>query len=119
MGLIGDLSFKAVECKLNIEEIVQEWVDKICKQVVLFFDFDCGENFVIAVNNYDWFGNMNVLIFLCDIGKYFFVNQMINKEVVKQCFNCEDQGILFIEFFYNLLQGYDFVCLNKQYGVVL
>lgn len=62
---------------------------------------------------------MNVLIFLCDIGKYFFVNQMINKEVVKQCLNCDDQGIFFMEFFYNLLQGYDFVCLNKLYGVVL
>ena len=29
------------------------------------------------------------------------------------------QGISFTEFSYNLLQGYDFACLNKQYGVVL
>ncbi len=29
------------------------------------------------------------------------------------------QGISFTEFSDNLLQGYDFACLNKQYGVVL
>ena len=44
---------------------------------------------------------------------------MINKEAVKQRLNREDQGISFTEFSYNLLQGYDFACLNKQYGVVL
>lgn len=62
---------------------------------------------------------MNVLTFLRDIGKHFSVNQMINKEAVKQRLNREDQGISFTEFSYNLLQGYDFACLNKQYGVVL
>ena len=118
-GLIGDPSFKAAERKLNTEETVQEWVDKIRKQVAPFLDFDCGENSAIAANNYDWFGNMNVLTFLRDIGKHFSVNQMINKESVKQRLNREDQGISFTEFSYNLLQGYDFACLNKQYGVVL
>ena len=118
-GLIGDPSFKAAERKLNTEETVQEWVDKIRKQVAPFLDFDCGENSAIAANNYDWFGNMNVLTFLRDIGKHFSVNQMINKEAVKQRLNREDQGISFTEFSYNLLQGYDFACLNKQYGVVL
>jgi tyrosyl-tRNA synthetase len=32
-GLIGDPSFKAAERKLNTEDTVQEWVDKIRKQV--------------------------------------------------------------------------------------
>ncbi len=86
-GLIGDPSFKAAERKLNTEETVQEWVDKIRKQVAPFLDFDCGENSAIAANNYDWFGNMNVLTFLRDIGKHFSVNQMINKEAVKQRLN--------------------------------
>lgn len=42
-GLIGDPSFKAAERKLNTEETVQEWVDKIRKQVAPFLDFDCGK----------------------------------------------------------------------------
>ncbi|MBT0726492.1 tyrosine--tRNA ligase [Rosenbergiella australiborealis] len=118
-GLIGDPSFKAAERKLNTEETVQEWVEKIRRQVSPFLNFECGENSAIAANNYDWFGGMNVLTFLRDIGKHFSVNQMINKEAVKQRLNREDQGISYTEFSYNLLQGYDFACLNKQYGVAL
>ncbi|WP_233144827.1 tyrosine--tRNA ligase, partial [Enterobacter hormaechei] len=100
-------------------DAVQEWVDKIRKQVAPFLDFDCGDNSAIAANNYDWFGGMNVLTFLRDIGKHFSVNQMINKEAVKQRLNRDDQGISFTEFSYNLLQGYDFACLNKLHGVSL
>ncbi len=118
-GLIGDPSFKAAERKLNTEDTVQEWVEKIRRQVSPFLDFDCGDNSAIAANNYDWFGGMNVLTFLRDIGKHFSVNQMINKEAVKQRLNREDQGISYTEFSYNLLQGYDFACLNKLHGVAL
>ena len=118
-GLIGDPSFKAAERKLNTSDTVNEWVDKIRHQVAPFLDFNCGDNSAIAANNYDWFGGMNVLTFLRDIGKHFSVNQMINKEAVKQRLNRDDQGISFTEFSYNLLQGYDFACLNERHGVAL
>ncbi|MCW2254985.1 tyrosyl-tRNA synthetase [Providencia alcalifaciens] len=118
-GLIGDPSFKASERKLNTAETVQEWVDKIRNQVSPFLSFDCGDNSAALANNYDWFGKMDVLTFLRDIGKHFSVNQMINKEAVKQRLNRDDVGISFTEFAYNLLQGYDFANLNKEYGVAL
>ncbi len=118
-GLIGDPSFKASERKLNTSETVGEWVEKIRHQVSPFLNFDCGDNSAVAANNYDWFGSMNVLTFLRDIGKHFSVNQMINKEAVKQRLNRDDQGISFTEFSYNLLQGYDFACLNKLHDVCL
>lgn len=118
-GLIGDPSFKATERNLNTMEAVQEWGEKIKRQVSPFLDFNCGNNSAIVTNNYDWFSSMNVLTFLRDIGKHFSINQMINKEAVKQRLNRDDSGISFTEFSYNLLQGYDFSCLNKQYGVVL
>ncbi|MBP6121143.1 MULTISPECIES: tyrosine--tRNA ligase [Providencia] len=118
-GLIGDPSFKATERKLNTEETVQEWVDKIRNQVSPFLSFDCGDNSAKLANNYDWFGKMDVLTFLRDIGKHFSVNQMINRESVKQRLNRDDVGISFTEFAYNLLQGYDFANLNKEHGVEL
>ncbi|STQ44262.1 Tyrosine--tRNA ligase [Ewingella americana] len=62
---------------------------------------------------------MNVLTFLRDIGKHFSVNQMINKEAVKQRLNRDDSGISFTEFSYNLLQGYDFAELYNRHKVVL
>lgn len=118
-GLIGDPSFKASERKLNTTETVQQWVEKIRQQVSPFLDFDCGTNSAMTANNYDWFGGMNVLAFLRDIGKHFSVNQMINKEAVKQRLNRDDSGISFTEFSYNLLQSYDFASLNKIHGVEL
>ncbi|MDF7666686.1 tyrosine--tRNA ligase [Orbaceae bacterium ESL0727] len=118
-GLIGDPSFKAVERKLNTKQTVVEWSNKIKQQVSPFLDFDCGDNAAIIANNYDWFGNMDVLTFLRDIGKYFSVNAMINKESVKQRIDRDDVGISFTEFSYSLLQSYDFACLNKSHDVVL
>lgn len=118
-GLIGDPSFKAVERKLNTQDTVNDWVNKIKEQVSPFLDFNCAENAAVVVNNYDWFGNMNVLTFLRDIGKYFSVNAMINKEAVKQRINRDDVGISYTEFSYNLLQSYDFSCLNKEHNVEL
>lgn len=118
-GLIGDPSFKATERKLNTQDTVHGWVDKIRQQVSPFLDFDCGTNSAIAANNYDWFGSMDVLTFLRDIGKHFSVNQMINKEAVKQRLNRDDVGISFTEFAYNLLQAYDFASLNTHLGVEL
>lgn len=118
-GLIGDPSFKATERKLNTNETVGEWVEKIRDQVSPFLDFDCGDNSAVMANNYDWFGGMNVLTFLRDIGKHFSVNLMINREAVKQRLNRDDVGISFTEFSYNLLQGYDFAALNEKYGVAL
>ncbi|WP_340617164.1 tyrosine--tRNA ligase [Xenorhabdus entomophaga] len=117
-GLIGDPSFKATERKLNTEETVKEWVEKIRKQVSPFLSFD-GENGAELANNYNWFGEMDVLTFLRDIGKHFSVNQMINKEAVKQRLNRDDVGISYTEFSYNLLQSYDFAKLNGKYGVEL
>ncbi len=118
-GMIGDPSFKAVERKLNGPEIVQEWVKKIQRQVSPFLNFDDPKNGAIMVNNYDWFGQMDVLSFLRDIGKHFSVNAMINKESVKQRINRDDVGISFTEFTYSLLQSYDFASLNREYGLEL
>lgn len=118
-GLIGDPSFKATERKLNTQDTVHEWVEKIRKQVSPFLDFNSGENSAELANNYDWFGRMDVLTFLRDIGKHFSVNQMINKEAVKQRLNRDDVGISFTEFAYNLLQAYDFASLNTHLGVEL
>jgi len=115
-GMIGDPSFKASERKLNSLDVIEGWVEKIRTQVSPFLDFDCGANSAIVANNHDWFGAMNVLDFLRDIGKHFSVNAMINKESVKQRINRDEVGISFTEFSYSLLQGYDFVELNRQFG---
>ena len=117
-GMIGDPSFKATERKLNTPEIIAGWVVNIRAQVAPFLNFD-GVNAAIMANNYDWFGGMGALDFLRDIGKHFSVNAMIKKESVQQRINRDEQGISYTEFSYSLLQGYDFVELNRRYDCVL
>ncbi|WP_118811329.1 tyrosine--tRNA ligase [Neisseria lactamica] len=117
-GMIGDPSFKAVERSLNSAETVAGWVESIRSQLKPFLSFE-GGNAAIMANNADWFGSMNCLDFLRDIGKHFSVNAMLNKESVKQRIDRDGAGISFTEFAYSLLQGYDFAELNKRHGAVL
>lgn len=113
-GLIGDPSFKAQERKLNTSEVVSGWVDKLKAQVSQFIDFNAGEQSATVINNLDWVGKINVLDFLRDVGKYFSVNNMIQKESVKQRLVREGEGISFAEFTYMLLQSYDFAELAER-----
>ena len=118
-GLIGDPSFKAQERQLNTPDIVASWVGKLKTQISRFIDFDCGDSSASVVNNLDWVGQVNVLDFLRDVGKHFSINNMINKESVKQRIDREGEGISFTEFTYMLLQSYDFAELYKQHSCTL
>ncbi len=118
-GLIGDPSFKAQERKLNTPDIVAGWVDKLKQQVSRFIEFTNEKNSAEVVNNLDWVGAMNVLDFLRTVGKHFSVNNMINKESVKQRIEREGEGISFTEFTYMLLQSYDFAELYQRHQCTL
>jgi len=118
-GLIGDPSFKAQERKLNTPDVVANWVDKLKAQVSRFIEFNESATSAEVVNNLDWVGNMDVLSFLRDVGKHFSINNMINKESVKQRIEREGEGISFTEFTYMLLQSYDFAELYKRHECTL
>lgn len=118
-GLIGDPSFKAQERKLNTPDVVAGWVEKLKAQVSQFIDFDLEHNPAQVVNNLDWTAELSVLDFLRDIGKHFSINNMINKESVKQRINREGEGISYTEFSYMILQSFDFAELYKQQGCTL
>ncbi len=117
-GMIGDPSFKAQERKLQSLETVLAWSDKIRRQLEPFLTFE-GPNAARIANNYDWFGEMNVLTFLRDVGKHFSVNAMIKKESVQQRLERDEVGISFTEFTYSLLQAYDFAELYRRHDCLL
>lgn len=119
-GLIGDPSFKSQERQLNTPEVVASWVSKIKAQTSQLINFsEANVNAAVAVNNLDWMIDFNVLDFLRDVGKHFSINNMINKESVKQRINREGEGISFTEFTYMLLQSYDFAELYRRHRCVL
>ncbi|MCZ8511386.1 tyrosine--tRNA ligase [Paenibacillus filicis] len=115
-GLIGDPSGKANERTLNTQEVVQEWTEKLRKQLSRFLDFDAKSNPAQMVNNFDWLGPLDVIAFLRDIGKNFSVNYMLAKDSVDSRLG---RGISFTEFSYMILQAYDFYKLNKDNNCAL
>ncbi|MCW4465394.1 tyrosine--tRNA ligase [Glutamicibacter sp. MNS18] len=115
-GLIGDPR-QTAERTLNTKETVTDWVAKLQAQVSRFLSFD-GENAVRLVNNLDWTAPLSALDFLRDVGKYFRVGTMIKKDIVAARLNSEE-GISYTEFSYQVLQGYDYLELNRQYDCTL
>ncbi|MBL7826325.1 MAG: tyrosine--tRNA ligase [Saprospiraceae bacterium] len=118
-GRIGDPSGKDKERDLKSYEELDRNTAHFEKQAQNFLNFDPSvPNCALAVNNLAFYENMNVLDFLRDVGKYLTVNYMMSKESVKRRIEGET-GISFTEFSYQLLQGYDFVLLNRNHGVTV
>jgi tyrosyl-tRNA synthetase len=116
-GLIGDPSGKSTERALNSPELVAGWVERIRAEVSQYLDFTGGPAAATVVSNLDWTGQLSALDFLRDIGKYFPVNQMLSREVVKA--RLEAGGISYTEFSYQVLQANDFLELHRRYNCTL
>ncbi|MET9398259.1 tyrosine--tRNA ligase [Kitasatospora sp. NPDC002965] len=115
-GLIGDPKPTA-ERVLNDPETVAGWVERLRGQISRFLDFE-GPYAARMVNNLDWTSGMSAISLLRDVGKYFRVNNMIAKEAVSRRLN-SDAGISYTEFSYQILQGMDYLELNRRYGCAL
>jgi tyrosyl-tRNA synthetase len=115
-GLIGDPRPEA-ERTLNTRETVAEWVGYLQGQVSRFLSGE-GENAVRLVNNLDWTADLSAIDFLREIGKYYRVGTMLKKDAVASRLNSE-AGISYTEFSYQILQGFDYLELYRQYGCVL
>ncbi|MCP2669857.1 tyrosine--tRNA ligase [Maricaulaceae bacterium EIL42A08] len=114
-GMIGDPSGKDAERDLQAAEAVEANIASQRRQMEAFFARTDGPDPII-VNNADWFREMNAIEFLRDIGKFFSVNAMLQKDSVKTRIENREQGISYTEFSYALLQGFDFVHLYRKYG---
>ena len=120
-GMIGDPSGKSAERNLLDEPTLRHNQECIQRQLEKFLDFhSTASNAAELVNNYDWMKDYTFLDFARNVGKLITVNYMMAKDSVKKRFNGEfSQGMSFTEFTYQLLQGYDYVYLNKHKGCKL
>lgn len=112
-SLIGDPGGKNEERQLLERQLIQTNIEGIKKQLSILFS---GEEFNL-VNNYDWLKTVNILDFLRDVGKFFNMTELVQREYITERIGKEGKGISYAEFSYSLLQGYDFWHLNKNYGV--
>ena len=84
-----------------------------------YLDYGEGDTGAIMLNNAEWLDNLNYLGFLRDIGRHFSINRMLSFDSVKSRLNDPDKSLSFLEFNYMILQAYDFMELNRRYGVCL
>ena len=120
-GMIGDPSGKSQERNLLDEETIRRNMEGIHAQLSRFIDFNSSaSNAAMMLNNYDWMKQFSFLDFIREIGKHITVNYMMSKDSVKRRLTgeCSD-GMSFTEFTYQLVQGYDFLYLRKNYNCLL
>ena len=115
---IGDPSGKDSARPVLSTEKIEENQVSIKSIFKKFLKFGNNSNDAIMVDNSSWLENINYISFLRDFGSSFSINKLINLESVKLRLERE-QNLSFLEFNYSLLQAYDFLQLNKQYGCSL
>lgn len=115
-GMIGDPRDTG-ERTLQTADTVADWADRIRGQLERFVEFDESPTGAIVENNLSWTGALSTIEFLRDVGKYFSVNVMLDRDTVRR--RLEGEGISYTEFSYMLLQANDYVQLRKRHGCAL
>jgi len=116
---IGDPSFKDEQRKLMDDSMIEANMESIRANCFKqFLNYGEGETDAQMVNNNDWLSELKYLDFLRDYGRYFTINRMISFDSVKQRLDRESPLTL-LEFNYMVMQGYDFLELNRRHGTIL
>ena len=107
-GMIGDPRPTTERAMISKEQVNKNF-EAMKKQAEEIFGFE-------VVNNYDWIKDINIIDFLRDYGKFFNINYMLDKDIIRRRL---DSGITYTEFSYMILQALDFKHLHETKGVTL
>ena len=110
-AVIGDPTGKSDMRKMLTRDEIEHNSECFKAQMAKFIDFSEGK--AIMANNADWLLKLNYVEFIREIGIHFSVNRMLSAECFKQRL---EKGLSFLEFNYMLMQGYDFLELNRRYN---
>jgi tyrosyl-tRNA synthetase len=117
-SMVGDPSFRDDQRQMLTVEKIAENIEGIKKIFGKMLTYGEGPTDALMVNNADWLLKLNYVEFLRDVGRHFSVNRMLSFDSVKLRLD-RDQSLSFLEFNYMIMQGYDFVELNRRYGTLL
>ncbi|MDR2647294.1 MAG: tyrosine--tRNA ligase [Oscillospiraceae bacterium] len=113
-ALIGDPTGKTDMRKMLTPEQIAHNIDCFRAQMSAIVDF--SEDKAQMVNNADWLSDLNYIRFLREYGVHFSVNRMLAAECYKARW---ERGLTFFELNYMIMQSYDFLHLNRQFGCKL
>jgi len=114
-SLVGDPGGKDSERPLQTEETIAHNVSRAEAQLKKVF---AGHEFTL-VNNIDWTKQTSIIEFLRDIGKYFSMTPLVQRDYIAKRIGDGGAGISYTEFSYTLLQGMDYLHLFDAEGVRL
>jgi tyrosyl-tRNA synthetase len=117
-SMVGDPSFRDDQRQLLTQETIASNIEGIKKIFARMLSYGDAPTDALMVNNADWLLKLNYVEFLRDVGRHFSVNRMLAFDSVKLRLD-RDQSLSFLEFNYMIMQGYDFVELNRRYGCTL
>lgn len=107
-GRIGDPR-PTTEREMKSEIEIEENIKGLTDQAKEIFGFE-------VVNNYDWSKDINFITFLREYGKYFNVNYMLDKDIIRRRL---ETGITYTEFSYMIMQALDFLHLFETRNCTL
>ena len=115
---VGDPSGRDETRQLLTDDQINANIASIRAIFAKYLRFDDSPTGAVMANNDDWLSGLQYIPFLRDVGRHFSINRMLTMDSVKLRLERE-QPLSFLEFNYMILQGYDFVELNKRYGCTL
>jgi tyrosyl-tRNA synthetase len=115
---VGDPSDKTGLRQMLTDEQINANIASIKTIFSSFVTFGNGSQDAVMVNNADWLDSIKYIEFLREVGRHFTINRMIGFDFVKRRLE-QEQPLTFLEFNYMIMQGYDFVELNRRYGCTL
>ena len=107
-GRIGDPR-PTTEREMKTIEEIEKNTEGLTKQAESIFGFE-------VVNNWDWSKDVNFIDFLRDYGKFFNINYMLDKDIIRRRL---DTGITYTEFSYMIMQAMDFLHLFEEKNCTL
>lgn len=107
-GLIGDPKPTTERAMISYSDVKRNF-DALSIQAKNIFGFE-------IVNNYDWSKGINFIDYLRDYGKFFSINYMLDKDIIRRRL---DTGITYTEFSYMLMQSLDYETLFREKNVTL
>lgn len=103
-GLIGDPRPTSERAMITYEQVHHNF-NGLKQQLEKLFPG------IEVVDNYEWSKDISFIDYLRDYGKYFNINYMINKDIIRRRL---DEGITYTEFSYMIMQSLDFMHLYEN-----
>lgn len=110
-GMIGDPKEKGERPMLDAQMVAAN-IKALKRQLKSLL----GRTRFTMVDNASWLLPQKLVPFLREVGKYFTINDLVKRDLIKKRLDAPEDSISYTEFSYALLQALDYLTLYQKYG---